>query len=701
VEIREVLTSNYLPYAKGTIISRAIPAIDGLKPAQRRILYTMYKLGLQKGNKSKSSRIVGETMKLHPHGDMAIYETMVKMSSGHEALNVPYIESKGNFGKIYSKDLTFAAPRYTEAKLADICVEVMDGLEEGAVNFVNNFDDTMREPELLPVKFPSVLVNTTSGIAVSTSSYIPSFNLERVCDATVKVINGEITDESQLMDVLRNPEFPTGGYLHADKESLDVLGKTGRNSFTVSGKVTLYKDKIIINEIPYRTSVEAIISTVEELVKNGEFKEISDIRDETDLSGFKLIIELKRGANVQEVINKMYRMTTLRMHVSFNCRVIINDRCEELGLLDLINKWVEFRKLTISRIYNHRLSKANEQEHLLSSWEKIGNLRDVVDLLTSKNEKEATADLMSMYGLDKTQAEYILDIRIKGLTKDNVKNKLDKLEEVRKNILDIKDILDSDDKKKDKIVSELTGIKGKYRVEKKTSIAKVVTSDDIKEKEEVDESIVTVVVSNKGQVKRFTNFKDLQKFELEEKNADVYLKKDLRNTGYLLVFLKNGDMHKIQINTIDASKGVSYKDRIIDILKIRDIKEVAFIDATDSFEGRCNIVFGSGRGIKLNYERFSGNRIKYKFVSEEDISGGIWITNKDKFFIITKERKAAYMDASDVGLLSSRAAFKVARIKSGDSILGVLPADKAKGIESVDLDKYTKGYTVKLTDKII
>ena len=415
-DIRSILINNYMPYAKGTIVARAIPAIDGLKPVNRRILYTMYKMGLL-NSRSKSANIVGATMRFHPHGDMAIYEALVRMTTGHEALNVPYIESKGSFGKFYSRDTDFAAPRYTEAKLAEICKEVFDGIDENAVDFVDNYDNTAKEPVVLPVKFPAVLVNTSSGIAVGTSSNIPSFNLQEVCEATIAILEGKVESAKDLASILRAPDFPTGGFIHGKEEDFIKLLETGQGTFTVSGTVELYKGKIVITEVPYKVNIEGILDDIRELVKTGVLDGITDVRDESDLRGLRAVVELRRGADVRRVLQKINAYTKLRTKVSFTTRVIVKkggkQRCVTMGILDLLNEWIAFRMSVIHRIYSYRLEKKLEHEHLLEVWEKIKNdIRKVADFIANNPEDSVVKFLKDTYGMDDIQILYLLDMKM-------------------------------------------------------------------------------------------------------------------------------------------------------------------------------------------------------------------------------------------------------------------------------------------------
>ena len=698
MDITKVLLSNYLPYAKGTIIGRAIPSIDGLKPAQRRILYTMYKMGLIKGNKTKSSNIVGQTMKLHPHGDMAIYETMVRMTVGHDALNCPYIDSKGNFGKVYSEDLAFAAPRYTEAKLTDICAELFENIDEDAVDFIANFDNTTTEPTLLPVKFPNILVNPSSGIAVGTSTDIPSFALSNVCDGTIGILNGTIKDYKELMKVLGTPEFTTGGYVHAGEAELNRLGEKGDGSFVVSGTVVTYPDKIEITEIPYGTKVEKIIEAIETGVKEGTLREVSNISDEVDINGLKLVVELKRGYNSREVLQKLCVLTPLRMKMSFRTRVIINDRLEDLGLFELLNKWIEFRMESLTRIYNYKLNKVTRQVHLLEAWEKIKlNIKDVARLIADKNETGAREELMKFYNLDEDQADYILDMRIRMFTQDNLNKKLNELANGRQEIKDLNNIINSDAEKRNIIINDLTTIKKKYGTKKKTGHAPMIEEQSkAKEEVKIDDTKVSLIMTKSGFIKRLVTLRDISNFELPDDEQEEK-RWFIKNDSHVLVFTYSGEVHKILVDSIDASRS-GLKDEVYKLCGLKSKDEIMFIDATEDYSGYFNLVYPNGRGTRVNYTRAEGKRNKYVGLYESCEKGKCWVTKADKFFMITARRKAAYCDLTLLGAIGNRTAFKVARVNSGDRIFGLQPVENVPNIDIIDLKKYSKGYTINIGD---
>lgn len=693
--LTEVLLNNYLPYAKGVIIGRAIPSIDGLKPVQRRILYAMYLMGLLEGGKVKSSKIVGNTMTYHPHGDAAIYETMVRMSIGNESLNVPFIDSKGNFGKVYSKELAYAAPRYTEAKLAPICKALFGDIKNGAVDFISNFDNTEIEPTLLPVAFPNILVNPSSGIAVSTSSNIPHFGLVNVCKSTRKRIKGEINGPAELAKYIGVPEFTTGGILHTTEEGLEKLMATGKGSFKVSGTAITYPNYIEITEIPYRVSAETIINEITELVKAGELREVSSAIDNIGLEGFKIIINIKRGYNSAEVLEKLYRNTSLRSTISFNTRVILDDRCEELGVLELMDKWIEFRLQTLNRIYKFKKEKAEGKEYLLVAWEKVASdIEDVANIVVGNKQDEAIRIIGSKYGLDDVQVKNLIDNKISALTKDNVEKKLKELENLRGDIREYKEIIANDILKKNIICSELEEIEKKYGTEKRTQMGDEiieVKNSDLKPK--IDDSEVEVILTKNGYIKRLITERDNKALKLD---GDQEIRRwKIKNNEHILVFTYGGECHKILVDSIDASRG-NCKDKISNMLNLPDERQILLIDVAGDYSGYFNLVYPNGRGVRVLYDRVSGNRSKYKSLFEPSEVGRVWITKSDKFFMVTHRRKAAYCDLTFLSQLSNRIAFKVARVGSNDDVFGLLPEECVPDMSKINLERYMKDYCVSI-----
>ena len=469
--ITDTLTGNYMPYAMSVILSRAIPEIDGLKPSHRKLLYTMYNMGLLQGGTIKSANIVGRTMQLNPHGDAAIYETMVRLSRGNEALLYPFVESKGNFGKAYSKNMMYAASRYTEAKLAPICHELFDDIKLDTVDFVDNYDNTMKEPTLLPVTFPTILCNVTTGIAVGMASSIASFNIKEICDTTVALMKNP---DHIISDTLVAPDFVGGGYILYNKSELDKIYETGRGSVKVRAKYTYDKkyNCIDITQIPPTTASEAVIDKVVELVKSNKIKEISDIRDETDLSGLKITIDLKRGVDADKFMLKLYKMTPLQDSFSCNFNLLIKGRPVVLGVKGILLEWIDFRLECIRRRITFNLDKKRKQLHLLKGLSKI--LLDIDKAVKivreTESESEVVPNLMIGFGIDEIQAEYVAEIKLRHLNREYILKRIKDIEQLENDIADLEATLASKNKMKKIIIGELDAVAGKYDSGRKSEV---------------------------------------------------------------------------------------------------------------------------------------------------------------------------------------------------------------------------------------
>lgn len=695
-EIQQVLAENYLPYAMGTIMSRAIPAIDGMKPAHRHILYTMYTMGLLNNGKTKSSNIVGQTMRLHPHGDGAIYETMVRMTTGNGSLNVPYIESKGSMGRVESRDMAYAAHRYTEAKLAPICKEIFDGINEDAVDMVDNYDSTTTEPTLLPVKFPSLLVNTAPGIAVGMSSSMPSYNLTGVCKATIGVLDGSIQNETELHSVIGAPDFSTGGTIHGtDRDFINLL-KSGKGSVVLSGTVEIGKNKIVVTEVPYSASIEVIMEDIKKYVKSGELKEISDVRDESDLNGTRIAIETKRGTDAAEVLKKVYKYTRLRTSMGINNNVLIDGKPVQCGILDTLKAWIRFRFTTLNRVYNYRYTKAVEKEELLSAWEKIsGDVANAVEIITKNNEADAKVKLMSTFALNEKQADYLLDMRVKDFTLDKVSKKLAELEEVRRNIVEYKAIMESDQKKAEIIIAELTDIINKYGTERKTLVSDIPIDEKIEKV--VDDREVYVYFTAQGYIKRIENIRNkgigVMAEEKYYQDDEVVGRCFTRNNDFIIVFMYDGTVHKIPVIDIDSSKGLP-KQTIGSI--IGDNSQILYVMNSDNFRASLNVVYGNGKGYNIHCSKFSGKRKKYLSVYDEGTPEMMWATEENKMFLITHKKKAAYTEVIPSFTSGGRCVFKIAKVPTDDKVFGMQPASRVPNFDTIPTDVYNRGYFVKI-----
>ena len=497
--ITDTLETNYMPYAMSVILSRAIPEIDGFKPSHRKLLYTMYKMGLINGARTKSANIVGQTMKLNPHGDAAIYDTMVRLSRGYEALLHPFVDSKGNFGKAYSRDMQWAAPRYTEAKLAPICTELFAEIDKDTVDFVDNYDNTMKEPSLLPVRFPSILANPTTGIAVGMASSICPFNLRELCETTIALIKDP---EADISETLKAPDFAGGGLLLYDRDVIDTIYKTGRGGFKIRAKYNYDKDGkcIDITEIPPTTTAEAIIDKVIEKFKSGSLREISDIRDETDKSGLKITIDLKKGTDPDKLMQKLYKATPLEDTFSCNFNVLIAGAPRVMGVGEILNEWIAFRTECVKRRVYFDLSKAKDKLHLLEGLQKI--LLDIDKAIkiirSTEEESEVVPNLMIGFGIDEIQANYVAEIKLRHLNREYILKRTQDIEQLRADIEKMEDILAHKSKIKKILVNELTDVVNKYGQDRKTRIIFASEVAEEETEEEIPDFPVNLFFSKEG-----------------------------------------------------------------------------------------------------------------------------------------------------------------------------------------------------------
>ena len=503
--IIDTLEKNFMPYAMSIILSRAIPEIDGFKPSHRKLLYTMYKMGLLNGGRTKSANVVGQTMKLNPHGDGAIYETMVRLSRGYEALLHPYVDSKGNFGKAYSRDMAYAASRYTEVKLDAVSVELFRDIDKDTVDFVDNYDSTMKEPSLLPVTFPTILTNSNVGIAVGMASSFCSFNLAELCEATIALLKNP---QAELEDILKAPDFPGGGYLLYNRGEIDKVYRTGRGSFRVRCRYQFDKANncVEIIEIPPTTTVEAIMDKVVELVKGGRIREISDMRDETDLSGLKLTIDLKRGADPDKLMQKLCRLTPLEDAFSCNFNVLIGGTPKVLGVYELLNEWIAFRQESVRRRVYFDLNRMSEKLHLLKGLEKI--LLDIDKAVRivreTEQEEDVVPNLMIGFGIDEVQAEYVAEIRLRHLNREYILKRTAEISELEGQIAKLQEILGDPKKIREIIAKELRDVAKKYGKPRKTLILYADQQQEEEPEEEVPDYPVRLFFTKEGYFKKIT-----------------------------------------------------------------------------------------------------------------------------------------------------------------------------------------------------
>lgn len=599
--ITETLKVNYMPYAMSVIISRAIPEIDGFKPSHRKLLYTMYKMGLLHGNLTKSSNIVGQTMQLNPHGDAAIYETMVRLTKGNEALLHPFIESKGSFGKVYS-DMAFAAARYTEAKLDSFCEYIFGGIDKDAVEMVDNFDGTQKEPVLLPTAFPNILVSPNKGIAVGMASDFCSFNLGEVCDAVCEYIKNPDVD---LLEIIKGPDFTTGGYLLYDRAQLEEIYKTGRGSFKLRCKYSYNKKDncIEVTEIPYSTKIEAIIDKISALAKEGKVKEISDVRDETGLNGLRLTIDLKRGADHEKLMKRLLKNTTLEDSFSCNFNVLIAGSPKTLGIGEIIEEWTAWRSECIKRELYFNLQKMKEKLHLLLGLKEIlADIDKAIKIIRkTEKDKDVIPNLMKGFDIDEIQAEYIAEIKLRYLNKEYILNRLEETQELENKIADTEDTLKSEKKVRGIISKQLGEVKKKYAKPRKTEIIYEFESS-ISDEPAILDYPVNVVITKEGYFKKILPPKsDRAKIEEQKlkENDSIIFEQLVANDYDLVAFSDKCQVYKAKLDDFDEVKPSALGEYIPAKLGFESDENVVAMTVTKDYKGSVALFFENGKAVQI------------------------------------------------------------------------------------------------------
>lgn len=615
--ITDTLKNNYMPYAMSVILSRALPEIDGFKPSHRKLLYTMYTMGLLQGGTIKSANIVGRTMQLNPHGDAAIYETMVRLSRGNESLLYPYIESKGNFGKAYSKNMMYAASRYTEAKLAPICHELFDDIKSDTVDFVDNYDNTMKEPTLLPVTFPSILCNVTTGIAVSMASSIASFNLKEICDTTIALMKNP---DHAVSDTLIAPDFVGGGFVLYDKDELEKIYDTGRGSVKVRARYTYDKkyNCIDITQIPPTTTSEAVIDKIIELVKSNKIKEISDIRDETDLSGLKITIDLKRGVNPDTFMAKLYKITPLQDTFSCNFNVLIKGRPMVLGVKGILFEWIDFRLECIRRRLNFNLDKKRKQLHLLKGLSKI--LLDIDKAVKivreTESESEVVPNLMIGFGIDETQAEYVAEIKLRHLNREYILKRIKDIEQLESDIADLETTLSSKNKMKKIIISELEAVAKKYDTGRKSEVLYDIADDTVVETVEIADYPVTLFLSEQGYLKKIKTANLRLSGEQKLKEGDRMLPEiECSNKDELLFFTNMRQVYKSRVDDFADTKASVLGEYVPGKLEMAEDEQVIYMAVLSEYSGYMIFVYENGKLAKVDMSAYATKTNRKKLIN--------------------------------------------------------------------------------------
>ena len=599
--ISETLELNYMPYAMSVIVSRAIPEIDGFKPSHRKLLYTMYKMGLLTGGRTKSANIVGQTMRLNPHGDAAIYETMVRLAKGNETLLHPFVDSKGNFGKVYSRDMAYAAARYTEAKLDPICAEVFKDIDSDTVDMVDNYDATMKEPALLPTTFPNVLVSANQGIAVGMASNICSFNLREVCDTAIALMKNPDHD---ILETLPGPDFSTGGELLFDEAATREIYSTGRGSFKLRAKWRYVKDGnlIEITEIPYTTATEVIMDKVAELIKAGKIKEIADMRDETDLGGLKLTIDLKRGVDPEKLMQKLFRLTPLQDSFPCNFNILIAGMPRVMGVGEILDEWTAWRTDCVKRRIFFQVQKKEDRLHLLKGLERI--LLDIDKAIAiireTELENEVVPNLMIGFGIDEIQANYVAEIKLRNINKEYILKQTRAIDDLEGEIADLRDTLNSPRKLKNVIIKELQAVADKFGQPRRTEILYDAQETAPEEEDDVPDYGVTVFVSKEGYLKKMTAQSLRMSGEQKFKEGDsLSFSRETTNRAEFLVFTDRYQCYKSRLSDFDDGKASQLGDYLPQKLGFEAGENLVALVFCGDYKGFILFFFENGKAAKV------------------------------------------------------------------------------------------------------
>ena len=612
--ITDTLETNYMPYAMSVIVSRAIPEIDGFKPSHRKLLYTMYKMGLLTGGRTKSANIVGQTMRLNPHGDAAIYDTMVRLSKGYGALLTPFVDSKGNFGKVYSRDMAWAASRYTEAKLSAICGELFRDIDSDTVDFVDNYDNTMKEPALLPTTFPNILVSANSGIAVGMASQICGFNLGEVCDTTIAYLKNPDCD---LRETLLAPDFPTGGELICDPAALEEVYNTGRGGVKVRAKYRYVKDQNLIEiyEIPYSTTTEAILDKVAELIKAGKAKEIADMRDETDLSGLKLTIDLKRGVDPDKLMVKLFRSTTLEDSFSCNFNILIAGMPRVMGVREILSEWTAWRMESVRRRVYFVMNRKKDKLHLLKGLKRI--LLDIDKAIKiireTENDSEVIPNLMIGFGIDQIQAEYVAEIKLRNINKEYILKRVAETDALRDEIEDLEDTVRNPRRIRKIIVEELTAVKKKYAQPRRTTILYGHELPEAEEDQGPEDYPVHVFLSREGYFKKITPQSLRMSGEQKYKEGDGLRQTfETTNNAEIMFFTDRCQVYKNRVSDFDDTKASVLGDYLPAKLSMDPGENVIYAVLPGDYAGGVLFFFENGKAarVELSAYRTTSNRRK-------------------------------------------------------------------------------------------
>jgi len=692
-KIVDTLEKNYMPYAMSVIVSRAIPEIDGFKPSHRKLLYTMYKMGLLTGNRTKSANVVGQTMKLNPHGDMAIYETLVRMTKGNASLLHPYIDSKGNFGKQYSRYMQFAAARYTEVKLDKICEELFRDIEKDTVDFIDNYDGTLKEPVLFPATFPSILVNSNQGIAVGMASNICSFNLSEVCETTIQYIKDRNVDITQY---LKAPDMPSGGQLIYNKKEVSEIYNTGRGSFKLRAKYRFDKKNscIEIYEIPYTTSTEAIIDSIVQLVKSGKIKEITDVRDETDLEGLKITLDIRKSADPDAIIKKLFKLTPLQDSFSCNFNILINGKPRVMGIKEILDEWLKFRVNCIKRQTLYDINKKSEKLHLLLGLQKI--LLDIDKAIkiirNTEHEQDVVPNLMKGFGIDQVQAEFIAEIKLRNLNREYILNRVSEIESLQNEIDELKSVYESEKKINKIIIKQLGDVAKKYGQPRRTEIIEEEDIEEITEEHLIEDYNLKLFLSEQGYLKKIPLTSLRANPEQKLKDDDVLIQEvETHNKADLLLFSNKQDVYKLRIYEINDSKASSLGEYLPNLLQLDEEEKIIYLVATDNYRGFMLFSFENGKIAKVDLASYATKTNRKKLANAysglSPLVSIMFLEDDTELVAYSSINKVLIFNTLNISLKTTRdtQGIQVLKSKKG-SILTAVKRIEESGIK--DLDYY-------------
>ena len=692
--ITETLETNYMPYAMSVIVSRAIPEIDGFKPSHRKLLYTMYKMGLLRGDRTKSANIVGQTMKLNPHGDQAIYDTMVRLSKGYEALLTPFVDSKGNFGRMYSRDMSYAAPRYTEAKLSAICAELFRDIDSDTVEFVDNYDGSMKEPVLLPTTFPNVLVSANLGIAVGMASQICGFNLNEVCEAAI----GRIKDENfDVLSVMPAPDFPSGAEIIYDRQEMEMIYQTGHGSFKVRARWRYIKKENIIEiyEIPYTTTTEAIMDKVAELIKAGKVREINDMRDETDLGGLKLAMDLKRGTDPEKLMQKLFKITPLQDSFPCNFNILIAGNPKVMGVYEILDEWTAWRVECVRRRVYHDLAQKKDKLHLLKGLQKILLDIDKAIEIIRNTEKEADVvpNLMMGFGIDEIQAEYVAEIKLRNINREYILKRTSETEQLEKDIEDLEDIVKSRSRINKIIINELKEINKKYEMPRRTGL---VYADEIEEFDEED--IVptyhcNVFVSKEGYLKKITDQSLRMSGEQKFKEGDSLLASfECDNRDELLVFSDKQTVYKVKMADFSDTKASTLGTYVPSMVGMAEGENFFSVVLADNYRKNLVFVFENGKAARIKMDTYETKQNRKKLINaysdKSPLVGVVAFQEETDIVLFSDHGRALIVHSSLIPAKTSRTTQGVYCMKFGRGKHLITGADLVSNTDIKNISRY-------------